>query len=361
MITLNAGELSKALSFIGQAYKSKTTMPIMQNVKIETDDNIATLTYTNGEQELTYKLPTASKESESFTVELKKLRDRVSQYDKDSDVKIKFDEVKLKAAVSCGRSKITINGLPSSEYPDSQSVIDFTDVNFDGAELKHALATVKMAQGQNDVRSYLNGVLIDFADSSCSVVATDGHRLHVAGVEVDTELNQSCIIPASAIAPLHKFLDSGEVTVRISSNHIRISDEESSIQTTLIDGRYPNWKAVIPKANDGQLTYNVAELTNAVKGALITSNEKFKGIKMITANAATTIESNAPDGTSSEDVVECAMTYIDEITFGANGNYILDALSSINGSNVNIMVKDGNSAMLIKEDKYMAVVMPMKL
>ena len=361
MITLNAGELSKALSFIGQAYKSKTTMPIMQNVKIENSDNIATLTYTNGEQELTYRLPAASNEYESFTVELKKLRDRVSQYDKDSDVKIKFDEEKLKASISCGRSKITINGLPSSEYPDSMVASNFNNVTFDGAELKHALAMVKMAQGQNDVRVYLNGVLVNFADSSCSVVATDGHRLHIAGVQIDTELNQSCIIPASAIAPLHKFLDAGEVTVRISTNHIRISDEESSIQTTLIDGKYPNWKAVIPKANNGKLTYNAAELTNAIKGALVTSNEKFKGVKMITSNAATTIESNAPDGTSSEDVVECAMTDIDEITIGVNGAYMLDALSSINGSNINIMVKDSNSAMLIKEGNYMAVVMPMKL
>jgi len=357
---VNSTDLSKALAFLYQAYAIRTTMPIMQNVKLSADQGVLTMTQTNGEQELTYKIP-CSDEQEEFTVEMRKFKDRATQYPKDKDVTITCDDAK--ATVKCGRSKITLNAMPSNEFPDSREPTEFDIVTFKGEDLKRALSSVKNAQGDNDVRAYFNGVNIEFEKGQCDVVATDGHRLHhyKMAISEGQDLQRKCIVPKDSIPPIYKYLDSGDVSIRLSDNSLRISDEESSIQTKLLDARYPDWKRIVPQQNPVAVTVNKADLEQALKGALVASSEKFKGVRLSIANGLAKFESNAPDGSSSEEVIECAMSGADSIEIAFNGSYVIDAVFAVESENVEILIKDGNSSALVKDGNYQAVIMPMRL
>lgn len=360
MLKVNSTDLAQALNFLFQAYQNKTPMPIMQNVKLSASAGWLHMTQKSTEQELTYKIPFDGDDQE-LTVEMKKFKERVAQYPKDKEVSIALDEDSNKAVVKCGRSKITLNTLPAQDYPSSNEPVSFDTITFNGAELKRALSVVKNAQANNDVRYYLNGVNLELSDSECNVVATDGHRLHHAVIElVEPVSSRTCIVPRDSIAPIYKYLDSGDISVRISDNSLRISDEESSIQTQLIDGKFPDWKRVVPANNPLQMTFNKQDLEQALKGCLVASNEKYKGVRLTVEDGFAKFESSAPDGSSSEEVVECA--YIgDKFEVGFNGVYMLDSISAIESENVDLMALSGDKPMLIKDGNYQAVVMPMRL
>lgn len=362
MLKTNSTDLAQALSFLYQAYANKTTMPIMQNVKLSTLNGWLHMTQQSNEQELTYKIPCDGDELD-ITVEMKKFKERVSQYPKNKDVSITLDEESNKAVVKCGRSKITLNTMSSKDYPDSKEPASFDTVTFNGAELKRALTVVKGAQANNDVRHYLNGVDLELGYDKCNIVATDGHRLHHAKISVQggPVEGRTCIIPRDSISPIHKFLEAGDIQVRISDNALRISDEESSIQTQLVDGRFPDWKRVVPSNTTLQLTFNKDDLEQALKGCLVASNEKFKAVRLTVEDGFAKFESNAPDGSSSEEVVECAMSGVDRFELGFNGVYMLESIAAVESENVEILGTSADKPMLIKDGNYQAVVMPMRL
>ena len=357
---VDSTNLSKALAFLYQAYPNKTTMPIMQNIKLSASKSVLTMTQINGEQELTYKIP-CSNEQEEFTVEMKKLKDRASQYPKDKDVTITCDG--LKATVKCGRSKITLNAMPSSEFPDSLEPTESDIVTFQGEDLKRALSVVKNAQGVNDVRAYFNGVNIELACGQCDVVATDGHRLHHYNMTFSEgqEMQRKCIVPKNSIPPIYKYLDSDSISIRLSDNSLHISDEESSIQTQLLDVQYPDWRRIVPKQNPVVATFNKVDLEQAIKGALVASNEKYKGVRLTVSDGLAKFESNAPDGSSSEEIIECAIAGADSVEIAFNGAYVIDAVFAVESENVDILIKDGSSPALVKDGGYQAVIMPMRL
>ena len=358
MIKVNSTDLSQALGFLYQGYKNGPIETILQNVKLSLVGEVLTMTQVNEDQELTYSI-SATGDACEFTVEMKKLRDRVGQYDKDKVVSISVDSSSSKAVIKCEKSKVTLKAMPSEYFPDSRSNLSFNDVTVSGSDLKRAIGVVSRSQGNGDVRYYLNSTSFHFSGGICDVVATDGHRLHHCVIPVDSPIEKTCLVPRDSMTPISKFLDSGDITVRVSENHIKISDSESSIQTKLIDGKYPDWRRVIPKNNDIKATFNRIELASALKGVLIVSSSKIVGLVMSIRSGEAKIYLDPKGGVESEEIVNCACQ--SDIEIGFNGLYLIDSIAAIESENVDIILKDGNSSVLIKDGNYQAVVMPMKI
>ncbi len=361
MIKVESDELARALGFLSQAYLKNSPADIYKHVKLSVTGDKLTMTQSNGTQEMVYSISCESTEDQSFTVEMGKFKERVSQYPKDKDVSITLGDNK-KATLKCGRSKIVLNSLDANDYPDTEETTEFSDIVFNAEELKRAFNMTRNAQGNNDVRYYLNGTYLSLSGKKCDIVSTDGHRLHHCVFGVDSDVEGSCIIPREAIPSIYKYLDSGEVTIRLSANHLKVTDNESSIKTKLIDGKFPDWNRVIPKQNEGLASFTKQDLETAIKSAMITSNEKNKGVRFLFKGDSVIITSSAPDNTYSEEVVDCAITCLDsDLEIGVNGLYMLSAISCIESESILIKLKDSNSSMLIKEGNYQAVVMPMRL
>jgi DNA polymerase-3 subunit beta len=220
---------------------------------------------------------------------------------------------------------------------------------------------------QQDVRYYLNGLLLETSAKSLRSVATDGHRLALCEVDLPEggKSGQQVIVPRKGVLELQRILGNEEQTleVAIGSNHVRVQIGDIRFTSKLIDGRFPEYGRVIPNNPPLLVTAVRDDLRQALQRAAILSNEKYRGIRFAVKPNALTIQSHNPEQEEAEEEVEVSYEG-GELEIGFNVNYLMDALAAIDGPDVLIGLTDGNSSCLIRSagdagSKY--VVMPMRL
>ena len=283
------------------------------------------------------------------------------------DSTLEFDIQNEKALIKSGKSRFTLATLPAQEYP----VIDITDEAVDFSlsheKLTNLLTNTQFAMAQQDVRYYLNGLLLEVADKSIKAVATDGHRLAFDETDIkkSNEETRQVIVPRKGVTELIRLLQTSEneANVKISKNHIQITSDNLSFTSKLIDGKFPDYQRVIPELSETVLTANREELKNSLARAAILSNEKYRGVKVGFSKDSLRILAHNPEKEEAE--VEVGVTYQgEEMEIGFNVNYIIDALSAIKTEKVILSVLNPNSScLIIPEQKAPCqyVVMPMKL
>ena len=283
------------------------------------------------------------------------------------DSTLEFDIQNEKALIKSGKSRFTLATLPAQEYP----VIDITDEAVDFSlsheKLTNLLTNTQFAMAQQDVRYYLNGLLLEVADKSIKAVATDGHRLAFDETDIkkSSEETRQVIVPRKGVTELIRLLQTSEneANVKISKNHIQITSDNLSFTSKLIDGKFPDYQRVIPELSETVLTANREELKNSLARAAILSNEKYRGVKVGFSKDSLRILAHNPEKEEAE--VEVGVTYQgEEMEIGFNVNYIIDALSAIKTEKVILSVLNPNSScLIIPEQKAQCqyVVMPMKL
>jgi DNA polymerase-3 subunit beta len=220
---------------------------------------------------------------------------------------------------------------------------------------------------QQDVRYYLNGMLLETSPKMLRSVATDGHRLAVCEVETapGASPGQQVIVPRKGVLELQRIVSGGEGTAEIAvgSNHFRVKIGDVRLTSKLIDGRFPDYSRVIPAQPPRVVKAVRDDLRHALQRAAILSNEKYRGIRFALKPGALTIQAHNPEQEEAEEEVEVGYDG-DELEIGFNVNYLLDALAAIDSGDVTIGLTDGNSSCLITSDADAAsrfVVMPMRL
>ena len=218
-----------------------------------------------------------------------------------------------------------------------------------------------------DVRFYLNGMLLEVSSSAIRSVATDGHRLAYStnAIESSVEDPVRAIIPRKSVLELGRLITGGdeEISLCFTQNHLKVQFGDVTLTTKLIDGRFPDYNRVIPLDCDKELIMDKFTLISALSRASILSNEKYRGIRLKFENSTLAISTNNPDQEEASDELE--VDYSDApIEIGFNVSYLLEALNRIETENVRLLLKDGNSSCLImpidsEDAKY--VVMPMRL
>jgi DNA polymerase-3 subunit beta len=220
---------------------------------------------------------------------------------------------------------------------------------------------------QQDVRYYLNGLLLETSAKSLRSVATDGHRLALCDVELPegAKSGQQVIVPRKGVLELQRLLGNEEqaLAVAIGLNHVRVQIGDIRFTSKLIDGRFPEYGRVIPNDPPRVVTAVREDLRQALQRAAILSNEKYRGIRFAVKPNALTIQSHNPEQEEAE--VEVEVNYEGEdLEIGFNVNYLLDALAAVEGPEVQIGLTDGNSSCLIRsvaDAGSRFVVMPMRL
>ncbi len=219
---------------------------------------------------------------------------------------------------------------------------------------------------QQDVRYYLNGLLLETGHGIVRAVATDGHRLAICEVgSADAgEKAQQVIIPRKGVLELQRLLGEGEeIELAIGSNHIRAVVGNIQFTSKLIDGRFPDYERVIPAKATNRLRAGRESLRHALQRAAILSNEKYRGIRLELAPNKVKIQANNPDQEEAQDELEVEYDG-DGMEIGFNVNYLLDALGAVGTEDVELGFVDANSSCLIQapgEDSARYVVMPMRL
>ena len=357
--------LLPCLQCVSGNVERRQTLPILSNLLLEIKPNSISLTASDMEVELVVHVEAKLDQTTRLTLPAKKILDICRALPEDST--LEFDIQNEKALIKSGKSRFTLATLPAQEYP----VIDITDEAVDFSlsheKLTNLLTNTQFAMAQQDVRYYLNGLLLEVADKSIKAVATDGHRLAFDETDIkkSSEETRQVIVPRKGVTELIRLLQTSEneANVKISKNHIQITSDNLSFTSKLIDGKFPDYQRVIPELSETVLTANREELKNSLARAAILSNEKYRGVKVGFSKDSLRILAHNPEKEEAE--VEVGVTYQgEEMEIGFNVSYLIDALSAIKTEKVILSVLNPNSScLIIPEQKAQCqyVVMPMKL
>ena len=365
-ITINRDSLLKPLQVVSGVVEKRQTLPILSNVQLVVDNNKLTLTGTDLEVELmasTTELQ--SSDNGEITLPARKFMDICKSLPESSILDIDVDETK--AVLRSGKSRFTLATLPTTDFPSSESITAAREFTISQGILKHLIDQTYFCMANQDVRYYLNGLLLELNPTSLRAVATDGHRLALSekGCDISPgDINQ-IIVPRKGIMELTRLLaDSDDgCTVQINNNFVRIDLGDIVFTSKLIDGRFPDYDRVIPKGGQKIVTANRELMRQGLIRASILSNEKYRGIRMNFTNNLLRATVNNPE--QEEAVEEIDISYQDdELEIGFNVAYLVDALNAINADEIEMTLLDPNSSCVITamgDDSSRYVVMPMRL
>ncbi len=364
-IIINREKLLTPLQHIIGAVERKQTLPILGNVLIKSNNGVITLTATDLEIELVARLDVDVSEDISTTLPARKLLDICKALPINADIVFTIQENKV--LLVSGRSKFTLASLPAKDFPGIDEIKLQSNFKIPQSALKLLIDKTSFAMAQQDVRYYLNGMLLELSDESIRLVATDGHRLALSEYQNGTGLNSAkqLIIPRKGVLELARLLVNSdeEVSVSISQNHIRVETNELLFTSKLIDGKYPDYNRVIPVDGNKTMTVNRELLKQSLQRISILSNEKYRGIRLTFSENNLSIQANNPDQEEAEE--EITVNYTEsKIEIGFNVTYLLDVFSVLDSEEVKIRLKDSNSSCIItstETDLFRYVVMPMRL
>lgn len=357
-LTITKSALSPALAHVAGVVPRKAGIPILNNVLLVAKDGRLTITGGDMETTMSATVDADIKDEGEITVPARKLADIV----KAADDELSFS-LGDKMTVKTGRSRFTLATLPASDYPDRPAQ-DGKQINLPGADLRTLLDATAFAMATRDVRYYLNGLRIEVSDGMIHVVGTDGHRLATASTATDSE-NLTCIIPRDAVLAASKLVANhkGDATITVTASSVDVDIDGCALTSKLIDGKFPDWRRVIPKDNGITIEVDADELRGAMTRASILSNEKFKGVRMLLESGSITLTASNPEHEESQEVMD--VDYKGEpVEIGFNVAYMIDALNAIESDTCTVALKDANTAALVTpcdDSGAVYVVMPMRL
>ena len=260
----------------------------------------------------------------------------------------------------------SLSTLPENEFPLIKGINDVEVIAVDQSNLKNLINKTHFSMAQQDVRYYLNGLLIESEGKKLRAVATDGHRLAISDTDSTDPRDgkKQVILPRKGVIELQRLLDKeGRIEILLGSNHIRVKFDDVCFTSKLIEGNFPEYQRVIPANPENKLKVNTEKLKGALSRAAILSNEKYRGIRLILKKNDLVIQAHNPEQEQAEEKMDVEYDG-SEIEIGFNVNYLVDALNAIDSEDVHVLFMDNNSSCLIQDtnnSSYKFVVMPMRL
>ena len=356
--------LLKPLQAVIGVVERRQTMPILSNVLLVARDGELAITATDLEVELVAQAEVAVESGGEITVSGRKLLDICRALPDGAELDISVSGEKV--VVRSGRSKFSLATLPAAEFPTVEDIKAGQTITVDQAVLGRLIEKTHFSMAQQDVRYYLNGMLLETGGKHLRAVATDGHRLALCEAELGGKSldQQQVIVPRKGVLELQRLMDGeGSLDLELGANHVRIQLDGIRFTSKLIDGRFPEYERVIPKESSNQLTADKEAFRGALQRTAILSNEKYRGIRLIIRDGGVVMQAHNPEQEEAEEEFEVDYKG-EDIEIGFNVNYLLDALGAVDGDDVSLSVLDSNSSCLIRQpgnDDGKFVVMPMRL
>jgi DNA polymerase III subunit beta len=356
--------LAPLQSVIG-VVERRQTMPVLANVLLAARDNKLSITGTDLEVELVATTNVSVSQSGDVTVPGRKLLDIFRSLPEKTSVTLSTEGERV--SIRAGRSRFTLSTLPAAEFPLVEEINAQQTLTVAQGEFRRLIDKTHFSMAQQDVRYYLNGLLLETDGKALRAVATDGHRLALCEMELAGKTKgatQQVIVPRKGVLELQRILGTdGNIELAVGTNHVRAQIGDIRFTSKLIDGRFPEYGRVIPASPPRLVEADREVLRQALQRTAILSNEKYRGIRLTARPDLLTLQAHNPEQEEAEDQVEVSYKG-EEVEIGFNVNYLLDALGAIEGDKVEIGLTDSNSSCLINapgtaHTRY--VVMPMRL
>jgi len=366
LVKTNRDTLLRPLQIVSGIVERRHTLPILANILIRKDGEKVSFLSTDIEVQITTSAQVGSgAEVAATTVAARKLLDILRALPETGEVSLTLANKRM--TVQSGKSRFALQTLAAEEFPTVAEAEHFNaKVTLPQKTLKHLFNMVHFAMAQQDIRYYLNGLLLVVDGKNIIAVATDGHRLAFCQVETDQQFQrQEVIIPRKTIMELQRLLDDNDnpVEVQIANNQIKLSFADIELISKLVEGKFPDYTRVVPKGYKNNFTVGRDQLLRSLQRAAIMTSDKFKGVRCIVTPGSMKISSTNAD--QEEAVEELEIDYGgDSVDTGFNVTYLLDVLNNLKCDSINIALGDANSSALITvpdnaDFKY--VVMPMRI
>ncbi|CAN5320229.1 DNA polymerase III subunit beta [soil metagenome] len=358
--------LLKPLQQVVNVVERRQTLPVLANLLVQVEDGKVSMTGTDLEVEMVARAAVEDSQPGEITIPARKLFEIVRALP--DGARVTVSQTGDKVTVQAGRSRFTLATLPANDFPAIEDLELVERVRVPESALKELIERTAFAMAQQDVRYYLNGLLLDLREDSLRCVATDGHRLALCEAELPAggvKTRKQIILPRKGVLELQRLLEGGDadVELEVGRSHLRMRREDVTFTSKLIDGRFPDYDAVIPIGADKEVRVDREVLRAALQRAAILSNEKYRGVKLEVSPGQLRIVAHNPEQEEAQEEVE-AQTRVDGLAVGFNVTYLLDALSALREDEVLINLRDGNSSALIREgshERSRHVVMPLRL
>ncbi len=360
--------LLKPLQATQGVVERRQTLPILSNVLVAVEGQRLSVTATDMEVELVAGAVLEGAEPGEITVPARKLIDICRALP--GEAKISFAVEGERALIRSGKSRFTLSTLPASEYPSADRPADDAVVSVKQGELKRLIELTHFAMAHQDVRYYLNGLLVELEPEQLRAVATDGHRLAVAEMTIQGNgegTERSLILPRKGIGELLRLLGSEDDVMElvIGSNAVRATFSDLQFTSKLIDGRFPDYERVIPEPEECEKQFLVDKesLRQCLTRAAILSNDKYRAVRLSLSPGTLRVVANNPEQEEAEDEMEIDYEG-DSLEVGFNVTYLIEALNALPGENARLYFTDASSSCLIApegDERCRYVVMPMRL
>lgn len=359
--------LLKPLQQVINVVERRQTMPVLGNLLMVVEASRLSITGSDSEVEMVARVDlTGAAEAGETTVPARKFFDIIRALPDGASIQFALsgDRVTLKA----GRSRFVLSTLPATDFPGFDQLDVEERVSLPEGSLRELIDRTAFAMAQQDVRYYLNGLLFDLDENLLRCVATDGHRMALCEAALEREPTTSqrqWILPRKGVLELQRMFEGDDrlVELQVGRTHLRVFREDVTFTSKLIDGRFPDYTAVIPIGMDKEARVEREVFKAALQRVAILSNEKYRGVRLEFSPNLLRIQAHNPDQEEAVEEIEVD-TVADQLALGFNVVYLLEAINSLGEETVALHLRDSNSSVLIQEGsnaRSRHVVMPMRL
>lgn len=359
--------LLKPLAVVSGIVERRHTLPILANILIKKEGPKVSFVSTDIEVQIkTHADIGVGNEDFAITVAARKLLDILRALPESGEVTLSHSAKKM--TVQSGKSRFNLQTLAAEEFPTvTQPESYLASFTLPQKTLKHLIAMVHFSMAQQDIRYYLNGLLLVVDGKQVIAVATDGHRLAYCAVETDGVVaeRQEVIVPRKSILELQRLLDDSDalVTIDIAANQVRFSFDTIELVSKLVEGKFPDYQRVIPSGYTKSFSIGRDDWLRSLQRVAILTSDKFKGVRFVLSEDAVKISSTNADQEDAQDEIEIEYPH-GTLDIGFNVSYLLDVLNNLKTEQVTVAVGDSNSSALItlpENQDFKYVVMPMRI
>jgi DNA polymerase-3 subunit beta len=367
LLQIERDALLKPLQSVTGIVEKRHTLPILSNVLLERKQDNLQLVATDLEIQVSTRCQAGKGATgeQQLTVSARKLQDILRSLPEGTELSLDAQNNRLQ--VKAGKSRFNLQTLPAADFPLlGDSGVPLSEVTVQQKDLRQLLLLVQFSMAQQDIRYYLNGMLLVLEGELIRVVATDGHRLSYASGAVETQAEKrEVILPRKAVLELTRLLTDSEdpVSIELYANQVRFRFGTVELTTKIIDGKFPDYTRVIPANYQKHITVDRIVLLQALQRAAILSNEKFRGVRWMLTEGSLRISCTNNEQEEAQEELEVDFAG-DALDVGFNITYLLDVLNNVDSERIDCAFGDANSSMLItlpERADYRYVVMPMRI
>lgn len=362
---INRETLLTPLQHIVGVIEKRQTMPILANVLMSVENNVLTMTGTDLEIQIVARTPVEASEQGALTIPARKLLDLCRLLPNQASITLEQQGDKVRLVSN--KSRFSLSCLPAEQYPEfAENGMDKA-FNINAAKLKKALEKTMFCMANQDVRYYLNGLLLNISNKNINLVSSDGHRLAIFEDRLDdaTGVEARIILPRKGVLELYRLLNDldSELSVVFSNNNIRVTAGNLVFSAKLVDAKYPDFSKVFQQKFNEPMPLSKHELKDALTRVSVLANEKFKGVTLNISPGKLNINTHNPENDEGEE--DMALSYQgDDLSIAFNAQYLLDAVTNLDSETAVLTIASNVSSCFINEpdeSSYKFIVMPMRL